>query len=110
MKSIILVIILVAPSVFAKSVTIRRIEDLERRVTILERKIASMGATSTSGLKTKSVNSVKKSNTPRLPAATSANNAKIPKAMQKDLQKNIKKIKENRSKSQEIIDDIMENY
>lgn len=98
---------LFSTSLFAKTVTKRRIDDLERRVTLLEQKVTQLSGSSTdatTGLKVKDGNNqIKRSETDRGVAST----PQISDSQKKEILDSLELYKKKKQDSQKLLDELM---
>ena len=85
----------------------RQIDDLEKRVADLEKRMDSLaGSKSVTGLRVKDANNQVLGTSPVRSISSDAS-SKLTDKQKKEIQKQIELIKKNRSESQKIIDQIM---
>ena len=108
---IILILALTCTSVFAKTVSQRKVDDLEKRVEALERRVAALeGGKKPAGLnlKTKDLKNKKaasKSNFGR--AAASSNQEGMSSKQRADVMKQLEAIKKSKSEQQKVLDELL---
>ncbi len=94
-------------SILAKTVSKRQVDDLERRVSALERNVAqlsSMGTDSTTGLKIKdSQNQIKKAGVNR----SVASNPQLSDDQKKEIVETLENYKKKQQESQKLLDELM---
>lgn len=111
--AILLTAIFMANTVLAKSVTRRKIDDIERRLSVLENKVKMLTAQQSQAksnettLKVKDLknNEVHKFSTRFI--ASDSKNDKLSEKQKDKVLKQIKRIKDNQEKSKEILDQTM---
>jgi hypothetical protein len=101
-----LLVVSFSTSVLSKTVTKRQIDDLERRMLILEQKVAKIAGSSmdaTTGLKTKDVNNQIKQAGSRDISST----PEISESQRAEIMKTLEAYKDKKAESQKLLDELM---
>lgn len=93
-------------AVLSKSVSKRQVDDLERRILILEQKVAKLGGSSvdsTTGLKTKDANN----NIQQAGSRGVASSPEVTESQRDEIMKTLESYKDRKAESQKLLDELM---
>ena len=107
---LILILALTCTSVFAKTVSQRKIDDLERRVEALERRMAALeGGKKPAGLnlKTKDLKNKKAASHSNIGRAAASSTEEMSSKQRADVMKQLEAIKKSKSEQQKVLDELL---